>query len=45
MATLCEELEALDRSGTQPRPELLDRLQTELDAAGRALAAALPVPA
>ncbi len=45
VATLCEELEALDRSGTQPRPELLDRLQTELDAAGRALAAALPVPA
>jgi len=45
VAALCQQLEASGRSGVPPSPELLERLETELDRAGRALTQALPVPA
>ncbi|MDQ3709141.1 MAG: response regulator [Actinomycetota bacterium] len=45
VAMLCQQLEATGRSGAPPSSELVDRLEAELDRAGRALTDTLPVTA
>lgn len=45
VAELCQQLEASSRSDGPTHSELLDRLETELERAERALTAALPMPA